>query len=90
MVTARARTYCYSVKTLHCRNITFYSALLCVMTPANVYGRHKIQRERYWELVASCFYRKVYVFYSVKYFLALWGHWIHLESFRKQRSVYIV
>ena len=43
-------------------------------------------------LTAGCqlFYHKISVFNSVKYFLVLWGHWIHLESFRKQRSVYTV
>ena len=41
--------------------------------------------------VASYFTVKfTFLFYSVKYFLVLRGHWVHLESFRKQRSVYTV
>ena len=41
-------------------------------------------------LAAGCqlFYRKIYVFNSVKYFLVLWGHWVHFESSRKQVSLH--
>ena len=40
-------------------------------------------------LAGGCqlFYRKIYVFYSVKYVLVFLGDWDHLESFGKQRSV---
>ena len=43
-------------------------------------------------LAGGCqlFYRKIYVSYSVKYFLVFLGDWVHIESFGKQRSVYTV
>ena len=88
MVAERARTYCYSVKKPYGRNTTLYSTLLCVITPAKIYGRPKKQREMDWQLVASYFTIKFTFVYSVKYFLVLWGLWVHLESSRKQKSVY--
>ena len=39
-----------------------------------------------WQL----FYRKIYVFLQCKVFSSPFGHWVHLESFRKQRSVHTV